>query len=414
MKKQSNMKIKEQGQALVMIALAAVALFAFAALAIDGSMVFSDRRHAQNAADTSAMAAALAKVRAGTWQSDGLTRASSNGYNNNGTTNEVYVYNPPVDGVYAGNNQYVQVKIISQVKTLFARVIGISQVTNRVEAVTRAIPSTITPLFNGHAVVGLAPHDCQAVKYQGNANTTVTGSGIFVNSDCSSAAFFNNSSSAQLTVPCLSSVGGITYNPGAINVANGCIGSGAAPYSYPPDNSMLPNVVCPTGGSQSGSTLSPGTYSGHFPPSGVTTLASGTYCVSGDFRLNAGDTLTGNSVFIVMQSGDITFNGGATVNLSAIPGPQNPDTNPYGGLLFYMPLSNSGTITINGNSGSSFTGTILAPAADVMINGTGGTGLHGQIIGYKVDLSGTSNTSIVYNNNENWNPLIPAQIQIAQ
>jgi hypothetical protein len=49
-----------------------------------------------------------------------------------------------------------------------------------------------------------------------------------------------------------------------------------------------------------------------------------------------------------------------------------------------------------------------------MINGTGGTGLHGQIIGYKVDLSGTSNTSIVYNNNENWNPLIPAQIQIAQ
>jgi hypothetical protein len=145
MKKQSNMKIKEQGQALVMIALAAVALFAFAALAIDGSMVFSDRRHAQNAADTSAMAAALAKVRAGTWQSDGLTRASSNGYNNNGTTNEVYVYNPPVDGVYAGNNQYVQVKIISQVKTLFARVIGISQLTNRVEAVTREIPSNITP-----------------------------------------------------------------------------------------------------------------------------------------------------------------------------------------------------------------------------------------------------------------------------
>jgi hypothetical protein len=79
-----------------------------------------------------------------------------------------------------------------------------------------------------------------------------------------------------------------------------------------------------------------------------------------------------------------------------------------------MPLSISGTITLNGNSGSSFTGTILAPAADVMINGTGGTGLHGQIIGYKVDLSGTSNTSIVYNNNENWNPLIPAQIQIAQ
>jgi hypothetical protein len=162
---------KENGQALVIIALAAVALFGFAALAIDGSNVFSDRRHAQNAADTSAMAAALAKVRNGTWEADGLARAASNGYDDNGTTNDVYVYNPPVDGIYAGNNQYIQVKIISQVNTFFARVIGIPQVTNRVQAVTRVIPTTITPLFNGNSVVGLAPHDCQAVKYQGNANT---------------------------------------------------------------------------------------------------------------------------------------------------------------------------------------------------------------------------------------------------
>jgi hypothetical protein len=405
---------KENGQALVIIALAAVALFGFAALAIDGSNVFSDRRHAQNAADTSAMAAALAKVRNGTWEADGLARAASNGYDDNGSTNDVYVYNPPVDGIYAGNNQYIQVKIISQVNTFFARVIGIPQVTNRVQAVTRVIPTTITPLFNGNSVVGLAPHDCQAVKYQGNANTTVTGGGIFVNSDCSSAAFFNNSSSAQLTAPCLSSVGGITYNPGAINVPSGCLGSGAAPYNYPPDNTLLPNVVCPSGGSQSGNTLNPGTYSGHFPPSGVTTLNTGVYCVNGDFRLNASDTLTGNGVFIVMQSGDVTFNGGATINLSAIPGPMDPDTNPYGGLLLYMPMSNSGTISINGNSGSSFTGTILAPAADITLNGTGGTGLHGQIIGYTVDLSGTSNTSIVYNGSENWEPLIPPQIQVAQ
>ncbi len=42
----------QSGQALVMIALAAIGLFGFAALAIDGSAIFSDRRHAQNAADT--------------------------------------------------------------------------------------------------------------------------------------------------------------------------------------------------------------------------------------------------------------------------------------------------------------------------------------------------------------------------
>ena len=117
---------------------------------------------------------------------------------------------------------------------------------------------------------------------------------------------------------------------------------------------------------------------------------------------------------IFRSPGDIVFNGGATVNLSAIPGPTNPTSNPYGGLLFYMPMSNSGTITINGNSSSSFTGTIFAPAADIVISGTGSGGLHGQVIGYTVDLSGTSDTSIIYDNSENWNPLIPAQLQVAQ
>jgi len=53
----------EKGQALIIIALAAAVLFAFSALAIDGSMVFSDRRYAQNATDTAVLAAVLVKIR---------------------------------------------------------------------------------------------------------------------------------------------------------------------------------------------------------------------------------------------------------------------------------------------------------------------------------------------------------------
>src|SRR5215207_4017488 len=157
-----GMKINssEKGQALIVIALAAVALFGFAALAIDGSMVFSDRRHAQNAADTAALDAALSKTRGGSWQQEGLDRATSNGYNDNGASNDVEVYNPPVDGNYAGNNEYIQVKITSHVDTVFARVIGFERLTNRVEAVARSVPGAVYPMFDGHAVVGLAPDDC--------------------------------------------------------------------------------------------------------------------------------------------------------------------------------------------------------------------------------------------------------------
>src|SRR5512143_49608 len=102
----------QRGQALVMIALAAVGLFAFAALAIDGSAIFSDRRHAQNAADTSALAAALAKTRQDPlWEPIGLSRAASNGYDDNGDTNDVFLYNPPISGPYTGNDEYIQVRI---------------------------------------------------------------------------------------------------------------------------------------------------------------------------------------------------------------------------------------------------------------------------------------------------------------
>src|SRR5512145_1257919 len=73
-------KSQERGQALVIIALAVVGLFGFSALAIDGSRVFSDRRNAQNAADTAALSAALAKIRQEPYEPAAIARAKSNGY----------------------------------------------------------------------------------------------------------------------------------------------------------------------------------------------------------------------------------------------------------------------------------------------------------------------------------------------
>src|SRR4030095_1734695 len=95
MKKQ--IQLKERGQALVMIAVAGVVLFAFAALAIDGSMVFSDRRHSQNASDTAVLAAALAKVQNESkgmtvdWHQVGLARAKDNSYDDADPVTEVQV-----------------------------------------------------------------------------------------------------------------------------------------------------------------------------------------------------------------------------------------------------------------------------------------------------------------------------------
>jgi len=50
----------QQGQALVLIIFGMVVLLGFTALAVDGSMVYADRRHAQNVTDTAALAGASA------------------------------------------------------------------------------------------------------------------------------------------------------------------------------------------------------------------------------------------------------------------------------------------------------------------------------------------------------------------
>src|SRR4030095_15875807 len=84
----------ERGQALILIAFAMVALVGFAALAIDGGSVFSDRRHSQNTSDTSVLAAALDRVRRPTedWKSVAIARAADNGYSAADGVTEVDVY----------------------------------------------------------------------------------------------------------------------------------------------------------------------------------------------------------------------------------------------------------------------------------------------------------------------------------
>jgi len=401
----------ERGQVLVIIVLTMFGLVGITGLAIDGSRAYSDRRHAQNAADTAALAAALAYIRTPgeDWTAVGFSRAASNGYDDNETTNFVDVYHPPVEGPYTGNTEYVQVKITSHIGTLFGGVIGIEQITNTVQAVARVDPPVFTELYDGHAVVGLAPHTCKAVKYQGNANTTLTGGGLFVNSDCDQAAFFNNSSSAYLTAPSLTVVGDEDHKVGALNVPTINENATDQARSYPPREYVLPNPECVEDAAKNGETLSPGNWSGTFPPAGVKYLESGVYCVnSGDFRLNASDYLEGHGVFIWMESGEVRWNGGATVKLYA------PVTGPYANLLLYLPITNSNGVTLNGNSGSGLEGTILAPASPIDIQGTGEAGVTGQIIGFTVDLGGTSGVDVHYDKNKTWDALTSPSIELMQ
>ena len=399
----------EKGQALVVITLVAVVLFSFVSLAIDTSRAFSDKRHAQNAADTAVLAAALAKVRGQSINTAAISRALSNGYDNNGTTNTVEVYNPPIDGNYGGNNEYIQVKITSHVDTFFAKIIGFSEFVNHAEAVARTTPSTPSSMYGGSAVVALDPTGCKAVQFNGNANMTLTGSGIYVNSTCTPNAFNNDSgSSGILSTPCLQTVGGYSYTSGKVQITQaGCLNN-KVPVMTPP---QYPSINCGAQvATKTGNTLSPGNWSGSFPPNGVTHLQSGVYCVrGGNFQVNGGDTLIGHGVVIYMIEGFIKWNGGATIKLDA------PTEGPYKGLLLYLPPTNSNVVVVNGNGDSQIVGSIWAPSSTITVEGGGGSaGLQCQFLGWRVNLSGSSVTKIDFQANLNFQPPNAPNIELTQ
>lgn len=407
-----NPNRSEQGQAIILIVFAIIGLVGMTALAVDGGRTYSERRRAQNAADATALAAAYTKVYGGDVYAQGLARAATNNFVDSNATAQssnpktnIEIYNPPISGTYAGDSEYIQVFITDKVQTFFGRVIGIKEITNKVYAVARARPPITTPMAFGNALVGLSPEDCKSVIYQGNANTVITGSGIYVNSNCADSAFFNNANAGSLTAPCLQSVGGIVYEPGAINIPAECIITGVPPLP----EITYPDPTCIGNATHTGNVMSPGNFTGVFPPAGVTNLQPGIYCVYGNFRLNAGDSLSGSEVLIVIETGDIRINGGAHLDLHA------PTSGPFKGLLIFMPESNDNEIVINGDSSSSLTGAILAPSSDITIDGTGSTtGLDCQIIGYTVKLSGTSTMNINYDDDNNWDAPIPASIELVQ
>lgn len=425
------MKIKDslqRGQSFVILAVAFIGMLGFAGLAIDGGMLYSDRRNAQNAADAASMAGALALLH-GTGPtatascggsasnplvlSAACSRAADNDYVDSDYTSvgsgptDVLVYHPPIDGPYAGEPLYVQVRIRSQVEGVFAHFVYGGPLENTVTAVARAKPPTVEPFMNGHAVVGLAKSGCAVVWSHGTADVDITGGGIQVNSDHANCAF-KASGSNELEV----------HGDYDINVVGGFEISGSASVSPVPKTGVgqveTPDVTpptCTTSGTRDSGTgvVTPGNISDFNFNGGTWTLEPGIYCVTGGFTVNAGTQLNGSEVMIYIISGDLTWNGGATINLDAM------DDGEYAGMLIYQNPSNTEMATINGDSNSHFFGTMYLPGAEVQINGTGAAdGFHSQVIGNTVDMSGTSTLNILYEGGENYKKRDPGQVELTE
>ncbi|MBN1147599.1 MAG: Tad domain-containing protein [Anaerolineales bacterium] len=460
----------ENGQALVLIVLSMIVLLGFTALAVDGGMVYSDRRYAQNAADASSLAGGGAAA--------GILERSTASYTNwpcntsrtsnipatlrdaanaaeaaaieRGVDNdfaldadisdehgvEIFCGMATAAGKWPEKYVDIQTMVTHDTRTAFAHFVFPGLMRNTVESVTRVHPRTV--LGMGYAIVSLADN-CD-----GNNGVTLGGtgsglSGVYVKG----GGIFSNS--------CLYQDGNITIEvtdvPGDVppiactvntkNPSKSCFGGGSIEVTDgmpqmepdmwdvpPPDCSSLPDrgSFVADGKKNGHETIQPGRYSGIKlgNKEDDVTMQPGLYCISGDFSMSAGK-LSGTGVTIFVrrpkpnQVGNFLQTGGDIVISAPPAGTPCPTAGCPPALqrvLIYLEKGNTGTVKLTGNGDCRYMGLIYAPAGTIEAGGTSGqeAPIHAQLVANSVKIDGTAYVDLTYDSSEQY--ILPTNLEL--
>jgi hypothetical protein len=434
-----NMRTKanENGQVIALLAVSMVVFLGFAALALDGGMIYADRRDAQNGADSASFAggaAASTTMEAlgvyyaifdcSEFDTSGkemqqvhssiltaaIGRAGSNNYTIDSDISDDHgVVATCVDNVNMGAyvDKYIDINTIitRSSNTSLMHFVYSGQVEGTVDTVVRIRPRT--PMAFGHAVVGLNDAACggkNGVVLSGSSITNINGGGIYSNGCLNCNGGFD----ATVTGGFVNYAGETDCNAGH-DVSPAPQKTSSLPASsfnaIEPDCSAVPDHSSTSIGD---GTYSPGVYkeikmSGN---SDSVILQPGLYCLERSPKaINiSGGTITGDGVTIFIKStaGDINISG-AVVDLKAPSA--NPDPSPaISGMLIYLQAGNTNEVLLTGNGSTYFEGTIYAPDGDIVATGSHGTNptFNTQLVGWNVDVGGNATVDINFNGAENY------------
>jgi hypothetical protein len=406
-------KHRENGQILVLFVFALTVLLGFTALAIDGGMMYADRRYSQSVADNAALAGA--GVASQYMEAHGIR-------SNNFTCASGSIVDDAIDAGYAAalaravanqvtgldNNisdshgvevicneidDFVEYRalVTTDVTTSFMHLFYTGPVRNTVTARVRVHPRSNQ--MAGNAIVSLS-NDCSTgnngdgINFVGGAGIIVQQGGIFSNSCIRGTG--NSSASAPN--------GGIHYVTDVIG------GQHFTPLDAGPTaNKLVIDVPYPAAcdgsgyGNASGSALSPGKYNGiSTQPKDTLTLAPGLYCVKGDFDMKG--TVTGDRVTIVLVNGASKINAQAVVKLSAPADASQVVGSAIPGVLFYMKKTNASGIDLLGGATSRYAGLVYAPDGQIEVGGGAdvSTNFTVQLVANYVRVHGGGGINITY------------------
>ncbi len=426
--KKINRGSRERGFVAMAYAVMIVGMLGFAGLAVDVGFMQYEKRRVQAAADAAAMGA-LRELELGhtDLSTAGQSDAALNGFTDGSNDATVTINNPPISGGYANNSAAIEAIVTKKVPSFFMMIFGQNGNTITGRAVARTSPAEGSI---GGCIFAMNPTVSGALTVDGTASIT-TACGAVVNSTSSSAFTMVGNSSISLinqggntTVVGVVGPGGTGTKlgsggwslSGGAQILNG--GKAVSPinilaFSAPLASACAPSATYPglnlirnrstTVSPSSTVTLNPGIYCGGIDIKGTATLSQGVYVLAGggltiDSQAVVNNTGNGVTFYNTTGSfspscgntgaGSFTFNGGASIKLTAY------NTGSTSGILFYDDRTVMGlSHIINGNSTSTFDGALYFLHGNLKFAGTNASGKFLYIVADTIEFTGTSNLS---------------------
>ena len=379
---------RRRGQAIVITALAAATLFAFAGLVFDGGVIYMEKRRMQGAADAGAITGAWEVFRRNTDMTTEIRPAVLNdtGLNQYSETNTtIYVNNPPTSGPNQ-SNEFVEVIIEQDVPTSFMGILNVGQTTVRVRSVAGAVP------YIDFCVLALDPTAPAALDFRGS---------LAIFAECGAM-----SNSAD---PCGFQVEGdavVEFEDAGVTGGYCQLGSSSSmtpsplyntppaldPFTYlvPPDYSTWPSgfydaatltYKCPGGQCVYDATIDVA------GPPGFKTFESGFYVVRNGFDIVSTNVVTGTGVtFYNLAEGGQGFRiaGQADVTFTA------PTSGPYKGILLWSEAPDLLNDLGRGDSSFEYRGSIYLPYQRLLWEGSSyGANPWGMVVARMIDWAGS-------------------------
>lgn len=359
-----------RGQVIILFAVSSLILVGALALAVDVGFLLAERRQVQAAADAGALAAAHAKL---LHLSDAQMEDAAQDYgaeNASVAEDEVEVHRPPTSGRFAGDNDYVQVTITKDIQRFF-----LGAVYDGDWEVSASAVAVVEPDGVNVALLALNS-DSGGIETSGNSHfrvydgSVVSNYNIDVSGNTSIIADEHvNANDGFDTSGNWTIRGDQGTNPEAAEVPDPLADKisppplPAAP-SNPVSSVNPPPVECYT--ATPSNPAQPGTYDGGSSCLRVTNQSSLFVIQSGQYRFDdgaglgisnsrvridggtwnfdgGGISVSGNSPFFEMESGDYSFLDGAGIDVGG-----NAPDNVLGGGTFYF--SGGGGIDVSGNN----------------------------------------------------------------